>query len=327
MAVVYDFSGSPTNPAAGLTDLPGAAGAMLYMGTPGRHKNTTPQQVGLLIAKGYGIGGVFEDGLNDWAQGRAGGQRFARLFDADATRCGVPGLAGAFTADTPAANPLRFVEMLTGACDVLGVARVTAYGYMNHLVAARAAGVASRFWLTGHCPQPMPDWINLYQHNGSQPAEWGPTTTVEGGMEVDHNTICRSDWGQFGGAMAGEADLEVQNANRTRAAFHIGAGVGDMWVDTWTLAQQIKAQNTAHAVQLDAIGKVLSDDEANILAAVRAADLGDSQQIAEHLAPLLLAGGLVAHLSDDDAAKLATVVNNEVDRRAAARANTPVADK
>lgn len=197
MSVVYDFSGSFTNPAARLVDLPGAVGTMLYMGTPGRHKNASPQQVATLRARGYLIGAVFEDGASDWAQGRAGGQRFAREFDADATRNGVPGIPGAFTADTPAAVPGQFVEVLAGACDVLGVARVSAYGYMPHLIAARNAGVASRFWLTGHCPQPMPDWVNLYQHNGSQPPEWGPTQDIVGGIQVDRNTVCKPDWGQF----------------------------------------------------------------------------------------------------------------------------------
>lgn len=190
MTTVYDFS------AAKLTDLPGAVGAMLYMGTPGRKKNASPAQVATLLAGGYQIGGVYENNTLDWAQGRAGGQAFARAFDADATACGLPGLPGAFTADTPAADPVRFVEMLRGANDVLGVARTTAYGYLPHLIAARNADVASRFWLTGHCPDPMPPWINLYQHNGSQPQEWGPAASPVGGIEVDHNTVLLADWGQ-----------------------------------------------------------------------------------------------------------------------------------
>ncbi len=168
LGVVYDFS------AGKLTDLPGAIGAMLYFGTPGRTKNATPDEVAALLAKGYQLGGVFENNTLDWAQGRAGGQRMARAYDADVTHCGLPGLPGAFTADSPSADPAAFVEMLRGAGDAIGGRRVTAYGYMQHLVAARAAEVASRFWLTGHCPNPMPSWINLYQHNGSQPPEWDP---------------------------------------------------------------------------------------------------------------------------------------------------------
>jgi hypothetical protein len=187
---VYDFSG------AHLTDLPGAVGAMLYMGTPGRHKNATPSQVAALLAGGYQVGGVFENNTLDWAQGRDGGRRFAADFDMDATNCGLAGVPGAFTADNPAAKPGQFVEMLRGANDVIGVARTSAYGYLPHLIAARNAGVATRFWLTGHCPDPMPPWIDLYQHNGSQPAEWGPATSTVGGITVDHNTALHADWGQ-----------------------------------------------------------------------------------------------------------------------------------
>ena len=187
---VYDFS------AAHLTDLPGAVGAMLYVGTPGRPKNAIPSQVATLLARGFQVGGVFENNTLDWAQGRGGGRQFAQAFDADATNCGLPGRPGAFTADNPAANPGQFVEMLRGAGDVLGVERVTAYGYLPHLTAARNAGVATRFWLTGHCLQPMPPWINLYQHNGSQPAEWGPATSTVGGITVNHNTVLGADWGQ-----------------------------------------------------------------------------------------------------------------------------------
>src|SRR4029078_12446413 len=109
MSVVYDFSG------AQLTDLPGAGGAMLYMGTVGRPKNATPAQVHTLLSRGYLIGGVYENNAEDWAAGRSGGQAFARAFDRDAINCGLPGLPGTFTADSPTAVPARFVEMLTGA--------------------------------------------------------------------------------------------------------------------------------------------------------------------------------------------------------------------
>lgn len=203
MNTVYDFSG------AHLTDLPGAIGAMLYMGTPGRPKNATPAQVAALLANGYQVGGVYENNTFDWSRGRIGGQAFARSFDTDATACGLPGLPGAFTADLPAADPIQFIEMLRGANDVIGVARTTAYGFLPHLIAARNAGVASRFWLCGHCPNPMPPWVNLYQHNGSQPAEWGPATSTVGGITVDHNTVLLPDWGQFGGDMLTPADVDA----------------------------------------------------------------------------------------------------------------------
>lgn len=306
VAVVYDFSGSDTRPAAQLTDLPGAVGAMLYMGTPGRRKNATPTQVAALLAGGYEVGGVFEDGLYDWSAGRAGGQQFARLFDADATRCGVPGLAGAFTADMPAAVPARFVEVLAGACDVLTVERVTAYGYMPHLLAARDAGVASRFWLTGHCPQPMPDWVNLYQHNGSQPAAWGPTQTIVGGIQVDHNTVCRDDWGQFNYR---GADVTPEEHEWLRQMY---VSMSQPYEKTKVDVGQVFVGLVGAGVKLD---KLLAGQG------------GDPAALADHLAPLLLAGGLVTHLSDADAAQLAVIVNNELDRRAAARATTPVAAK
>jgi len=189
LGIAYDFS------AKDLDDLPGADGAILYFGTPDRPKDANTAQVATLLRRGYQIAGVCESGTGDWKLGRAGGQAMARAFDADVTACGLPGLPGYFCADDTTADA-RFVDYLRGAGDVLGPARVGAYGFLPALTAAHNAGVASRFWLAGHCPNPMPDWVALYQHNGSQPAAWGPTQATVGGITVDRNTILRPDWGQ-----------------------------------------------------------------------------------------------------------------------------------
>ncbi len=188
---VYDFS------ATRLTDLPGAVGAMLYVGTPASAKNATPAQVAALLSKGFQLGAVVEHNTTDWASGRANGAAMARAADEDVRRLGLPGVPIAFTADDPAADGARFCDFLRGAVDVLGVDRVSAYGFVAPLSAAHAAGVASRFWLCGHCPSPMPDWVDLYQHNGSQPPDWGPATATVDGIDVDRNTALHPDWGQW----------------------------------------------------------------------------------------------------------------------------------
>lgn len=298
MATVYDFS------AAHLTDLPGAVGAMLYFGTPGRTKNAVPTQVAELLQRGFQVGGVFENNTQDWAQGRAGGQRFARGFDADVTRCGLPGLPGAFTADTPAADPGKFVDMLRGAGDVLGVGRVTAYGFMPQLVAAHSAGVASRFWLCGHCPTPMPPWVNLYQHNGSQPPEWGPATSTVGGITVDHNTVLIPDWGQHPAPT--EADMPTLKFARTPDNVDVWAGDGitrrrlppgtDVFYGTADLFG-IPRDAVAFVADLDVLGDPLfdtvADDEAVIVDAIHAQPTGGQVDAAKLAAELAAVGGLL----------------------------------
>lgn len=74
-------------------------------------------------------------------------------------------------------------------------------------------------------------------------------------------------------------------------------------------------------VKVDSLTGGLSARDAEILAAIRAADQGDAEAIAQHLAPLLPAPQVVVHLPDAELAAFATAAADEIDRRA--RDNNP----
>ncbi|CRK59087.1 Phage tail length tape-measure protein [Alloactinosynnema sp. L-07] len=106
------------------------------------------------------------------------------------------------------------------------------------------------------------------------------------------------------------------------AIFYKGGAQGDQSI----IERLVEAQRNGRAtlVKLDALAGVLSDDEANILAALRSDSAQDSQAVAEQLAPLLLEGGLLTRLSDEDIARVVERGADEQDRRARERANQEV---
>lgn len=288
-----------------------------YCGRPGAGKNTTPAEVGDMIANGVAVALIFESTAARAAQGFANGAADAQAAVAHQAALGIPASRPIYYAVDSDIDPALVEPYFRGVNSVPGPD--SAYGSFRVVQRLRADGLTVDSWQTVA-------WSHGQVDTGRDVFQRIGTVYVDG-IACDVNEAFTADFGQYPveDDMAGElVDGEVKFLNEKRAALKIPTRLADMWMDTWDSGNKTRAALTAFAVQMDALGKTLSDDEANIIGAFRAANVGDSQQIAEHLAPLLLAGGLVNHLSDADAEKLSTVINNELDRRAAARANTAV---
>ncbi len=190
MVQVLDYSAG--FPGAAAIRAAGYAGAVRYIGFPGRRKCTTAAELADFTAHGLGMAPVFEDTLTTWRSGRAGGAR-------SAVTARTHGLAIGFTEwqryyfaiDQDVVTSGEFdlmLDYLRGCGDVLGgPSRVGVYGEADVIDRARAAGVAGLFWQTAAWSRGRHTTCDLFQHVG---------TVYVGGVACDVNDVHSLAWGQ-----------------------------------------------------------------------------------------------------------------------------------
>jgi hypothetical protein len=193
MVQVLDYSGG--FPGAQAIRAAGYAGAVRYIGFPGRRKCTTREELDDFTAHQLGMALIFEDTLTTWRTGRAGGQRSALSARTHADSIGWPAAHPIYFATdqdvVTAAEFAEMVEYLRGAGDVLGAGLVGVYGEADAIDRAREAGVASWFWQTAAWSRGRRTACNLYQHVG---------TVYVGGVACDVNDVNTVAWGQHTGS-------------------------------------------------------------------------------------------------------------------------------
>jgi hypothetical protein len=194
--------------------------------------------------------------------------------------------------DTTAANRPAVAEYYLGVQDVIGQRLTGVYGEYDVIEYLAQRNLGSWFWQTyawstGHNldTQPRHPRAHLFQRR--------ETVTV-GGVNCDVNDVLKLDYGQLNPQ---EIDvLTPDDGNVPWAASDPDTGV----VETHEVAHwvaipayrtgRIQAELRALAAKVDAGFNALSDDEANIVAAVRAQPTGgqvNAAALAAALAPLL----------------------------------------
>jgi hypothetical protein len=212
MVQVLDYSAG--FPGAQAIRAAGYAGAVRYIGFPGRRKCTTRAELDDFTAHQLGMALIFEDTLTTWRTGRAGGQRSAQLARAHATSIGWPtGYPIYFATDQDVVTAAEFaamLEYLRGAGDVLGGRLVGVYGEADVIDAARTAGVASWFWQTAAWSRGRKTTCNLYQHVG---------TVYVGGVACDVNDVdTPMSWGQHTGSTSSLMEDDVAFTDKITVA-------------------------------------------------------------------------------------------------------------
>jgi len=289
-----------------------------YCGRPGTAKNATTAEVADMIANGVAVALVFETTAARAGEGFNAGVADAQAAVAHQAALGIPASRPIYYAVDYDADPTAVEPYFRGLNSVAGPD--SAYGSFRVVQRLRADGLTVDSWQTVA-------WSHGQADSGRDVFQRIGTVTVDG-IACDVNEAFTADFGQYplGGNVTSPNDIWMAPCNGKdpySGKVELHAAVEWLTLPAYRTIR-IEALIAALTAKVDAGFQMLSNDEANIIAAFRAAATGDSQQIAEHLAPLLIAGGLVSHLSDDDAAQLATVVNNELDRRAAIRANTAI---
>lgn len=168
------------------------AGAVRYIGFPGRHKCATAGELADFDAHDRGMALVFEDTLTRWRGGRTAGAVDARLGRNHATAIGWPAGRPLYMAIDQ--DVVGFGEMATamdylrGAADTLGDPRlVGVYGEADVIDRARDEGLAGYFWQTAAWSRGRRTTANLFQRIG---------TVYVGGIACDVNDALTPDWGQ-----------------------------------------------------------------------------------------------------------------------------------
>lgn len=286
-----------------------------YISTPGNPKNITRAKVQEYAAAGIGVPLIFETTAARASQGFNAGVADAHSAVAQQAALGIPAdrpihYAVDFDATGPAVSPY-----FDGLASVPG--EDAAYGGFKVVSWLLDRGMVHDAWQTAAWSRGQRDpRIAVFQRIG---------TVVVDNIGCDVNESFVADFGQYplGGNVT--ADIQVDKVP-VISGDQIGRPkleASYLWTDTYGFGRDTKAATARIEAQLTALAGTLSDDEANVIAAVRAASNGDADAIAQHLAPLL-AGMALGRIPEDQFTALVDAVAAEQDRRAAARANTPV---
>lgn len=283
MVQVLDYSAG--EPGALAIARAGYTGAVRYIGFPGRKKCTNRAEYEDFSRHGLGMALVYEDTATDWRGGYERGQHAARTARTHADAIGFPRDRPIYMAiDQDVVSVSEFDVMrryLAGAASVLGVDLTGVYGEHDACVQAVGAGVAHWVWQCrawSGSPPRLYAGRHLYQRVG--------TVTV-GGIACDINDVLQADWGQHN-AIKEEPDMQwndVETHGRTGLKMQVGDWVGEIKNDTSVLLTELRKVAAA-------VGG-LTDDEANLLAAIRAQPTGgqvDVQALAAALGPIIPAG-------------------------------------
>lgn len=186
-----DYSGGAV-PGAELARA-GIAGVCRYVGIGSGPKRLTAHEYADLIAHGIEVHGVVEHTTTDADSGYAGGLTNARAALVDInTLTGGRGLDVVYAANDKPTFIQADVDYVRAFRDVFG-SRAGAYGFGTFLIACRAAGVASHFWLAGSPPShwQLTGLVDKWQRQGTNgtPAD-GPGNPVNitlAGIDCDLN--------------------------------------------------------------------------------------------------------------------------------------------
>lgn len=281
----------------------GYAGAVRYIGLPGRTKDTTRGELDDFSRNGRAMALVFEETADNWRGGRAAGQRDAQRARDHANAVNFPSWRPIYMAiDRDVVSPADFVaamEYLRGAQGPLGGRDLTGV-YGEHDVVKRAleGGYARYGWQTAawsggkHYPG-----AHLYQRIG---------TVYVGGIACDVNDILAADWGQHNyvgtvadvssnrgdtmliqggpnkfytqalGDGAGKTNLDAVTAGHSPeiARFVVSDKVWDDLEHRTTAMDAVPGKLDAIAAQLTAIQGAITSEQAAILAAISALPTG-----------------------------------------------------
>lgn len=280
-------------------------GAARYIGFPERKKCTTRAELEDFSRNGLGMALIYEDTATDWRSGYDRGLSAGKRARDHANSIGFPAGRPIYMAvDQDVVSSGEFnvmLDYLRGASGPLGGTHLTgAYGEADVIDRVRNEGVAAWYWQTVAWSHGRRTYAHLFQHLG---------TVNVGGIGCDINDVLVSDWGQHNALeddVSWNDPIEFTNPD-----------TGE--VTRFTAAQRVAWTNYYAgriAVQLDALAGTLSDDEANIIAAMR--QPVDAVQFAALVAPLL--GPLVQAGASEEQVRAAV---DEGIRQAFARAGQP----
>lgn len=281
MAQVLDYSAG--KPGALAIVRAGYVGAVRYIGLPGRTKDIDRTEYEDFSRNGIGMALVFEEAAGNWRNGYTQGQIDGRRARDHANAIGFPADRPIYMAiDQDVVTEADFKAMLAylnGAAASLGGVYVTGvYGEADVIDRVRSEGKAKWFWQTKAWSRGRVTPAHLRQNIG---------TVYVGGIGCDVNDVLADDWGQhsYGGDMTPDQANQLQFLydafTKGGPTTHGEALVNTLW--------EIKGLGIRTETKVDAGFKDLSNDEANIIAAVRAGGL-DPAAFAAIVGPYIKAG-------------------------------------
>lgn len=289
----YALDYSAGHPPAAQVKAAGYVGVIRYIGfDPAlRPKCIGRAEYADMAAGGVGVALVYENTAGDMLAGRAAGRTAAARARQWAGRIGFPASRPIYYAcDTDIVSAAQFaavLDYLRGCVDVEGdPGLVGVYGEHDVMEQAAAAGVARWYWQTRA-------WSHGVISGRAHLVQEIGTYTV-GGVACDRNTIKAADWGQHNAAQQ-EEDMALTDPEIDRIVAAVWGRSHD-WPPQWASLSSrtewpmedyaaggsVHALRVLQAVQQVAVGQVaikqavgaLSDDEAHLLAAVAASQLG-----------------------------------------------------
>lgn len=280
----------------------GYVGAVRYIGYPDRAKCTTANELQDFSRNGIGMALVFENNDTWWRRGYTGGQADARTARDHANSIGFPmGCPIYYAIDhqvTTLADLSLAVQYIQGAASVDGVTRVGVYGQYSVVRAVAQVGAAKYLWqCRAWSGSPIQYWPgrHLFQNVG---------TVNVGGVGCDINDVNAPDWGQHNLEDTVDWSDPLADPNHVAGSSSPSAyAAGDWLVQANLKAGRAEATAARIETKLDALAGSLSNDEANIIAAVRAQPTGGQVDVAD------LATRLSATLGPDMAAELGRRLN------------------
>lgn len=190
MAQVLDYSAG--FPGALAIARAGYAGAVRYIGTPGRTKDTTGAELDDFSRHGAAMAVVYQNTTGDWQGGAAAGEANARRAREHATSIGFPGGRPIYMAiDRDIVREADFTTVMSyldGAASVLGPGNVGVYGEHDVVKRALEGGHARYGWQTAA-------WSGGRHYAGAHLYQRIGTVHV-GGIACDVNDVLAADWGQ-----------------------------------------------------------------------------------------------------------------------------------
>lgn len=262
----------------------GHGGVIRYLRKEGtsRVRPITSAELADMRAHGLAVALVYQAvSTSRVTEGRAAGQHDARWALAQAAAIGAPEPRCVYFAVDFDAQPGAADEYFRGAADVLGVARVGGYGSWRVLTHLRGAGLIAwawqcYAWSPGHNKDP-----NTYAAGAHLFQRLGQVTV--GGTLVDINDVLKPDFGQLDHQEVNDmlASDPVRNALHNPADPKSKPIVDNFEMVTFWTNHYVNRIPTIEA-KLDAMAGALSDDEANILVAIRAQGAGSGITPEQH---------------------------------------------
>jgi hypothetical protein len=272
----------------------GYVGAVRYCGFPKNPKCTDRSEFEDFSHHSLGMALVYEGGKTDWAGGAPAGRAAGARARADATtRIGFPAARPIYmTVDSEIIGQAQHDTVMAyldgAAAELGGVALTGVYGQYSVVKRALEDGHAPFGWQTVA-------WSGRLQYAGAHLFQRAGYV-YPGGVEADANDVLSPDWGQHNAAevdvtpdqdqllremhdrVMGVLQQRYYAPNKPMRA--LDSGDGDF----------VLARMAELGAKVDALAGALSDDEAAIIAAVRAQPGGaqvDAVALAAALAPIL----------------------------------------